>query len=91
MLKIKYFLLDLLNNIFNELKIEQHPELRIANVDGFDMQMNNLLRMGDESLKEKLINEIKNIESHTWIEKIEFTDNGFINFKYSNKYVIFYY
>ena len=29
----------------------------------------------DESLKEKLINEIKNIESHTWIEKIEFTDN----------------
>ncbi len=88
MVKIKYFLLDLLNNIFNELKIEQHPELRIANVDGFDMQMNNLLRMGDESLKEKLINEIKNIESHTWIEKIEFTDNGFINFKYSNKYVL---
>ncbi len=88
MLKIKYFLLDLLNNIFNELKIEQHPELRIANVDGFDMQMNNLLRMGDDSLKEKLINEIKNIESHTWIEKIEFTDNGFINFKYSNKYVM---
>ena len=52
------------------------------------MQLNNLLRMRNESLKEKLINEIKNIESHTWIEKIEFTDSGFINFRYSNEYVL---
>ena len=86
----KNFLYNSFKNIFDELQIDQQPELRITTFEGFDMQLNNLLRIKDDSTKSKLLKKIKSIEDHEWIEVIEVTNNGFINLKYSNKYIFQY-
>ena len=78
----KNFLYNSFKDIFDELQIDQQPELRITNFDGFDMQLNNLLRIKDNNTKTKLLEKIKSIEDHEWIEDIEVTSNGFINLKY---------
>ncbi len=87
---IKNFLYNSFKNIFDELQIDQQPELRITNFEGFDMQLNNLLRIRDGNTKSKLLDEIKFIENHKWIEHLEVTNNGFINLKYSDMYVFEY-
>ncbi len=86
----KNFLYNSFKDIFDELQIDQQPELRVTNFEGFDMQLNNLLRIKDDSTKSKLLEKIKSIEDHEWIEVIEVTNNGFINLKYSNMYVFQY-
>ena len=86
----KNFLYNSFKDIFDELQIDQQPELRITNFEGFDMQLNNLLRIKDDNTKSKLLEKIKSIEDHEWIEVIEVTNNGFINLKYSDVYVFQY-
>ena len=86
----KNFLYNSFKDIFDELQIDQQPELRITNFEGFDMQLNNLLRIRDGNTKSKLLDEIKFIENHKWIEHLEVTNNGFINLKYSDMYVFEY-
>ena len=86
----KNFLYNSFKDIFDELQIDQPPELRITNFDGFDMQLNNLLRIKDNNTKTKLLEKIKSIEDHEWIEDIEVTSNGFINLKYSDVYIFKY-
>ena len=86
----KNFLYDLFKDIFDELQINQLPELRITNIKDFDMQLNNLLRIKDDKTKSKLLEKIKSIENHEWIEDIEVTNNGFINLKYSDLYIFQY-
>ena len=75
----KNFLYNSFKDIFDELQIDQQPELRITNFHGFDMQLNNLLRIKDDNTKTKLLEKIKSIEEHKWIKDIEVTSNGFIN------------
>ena len=60
----KNFLYNSFKDIFDELQIDQQPELRIANYEGFDMQLNNLLRIKDGNTKSKLIEKIKSVEDH---------------------------
>ena len=86
----KNFLYSLFKDIFDELRIDQQPELRIANFEGFDMQLNNLLRIKDSNTKSKLLERIKSTEEHKWIEDVQVTGNGFINLKYSDLYVFQY-
>ncbi len=59
---IKNFLYNSFKNIFDELQINQQPELRITNFKGFDMQLNNLLRIKDDEKKSKLLEKIKSIK-----------------------------
>ena len=47
----KNFLYNSFKDIFDELQIDQLPELRITNFEGFDMQLNNLLRIKDDEYK----------------------------------------
>ena len=86
----KNFLYNSFKDIFDELQIDQQPELRITNYEGFDMQLNNLLRIKDGNTKSKLLEKIKSVEDHEWIEEIEVTNNGFINLKYSDVYIFQY-
>ena len=72
----KNFLYNSFKDIFDELQINQLPELRITNIKDFDMQLNNLLRIKDDSTKSKLLEKIKSIEDHEWIEVIEVTNNN---------------
>ena len=86
----KNFLYNSFKDIFDELQINQLPELRITNIKDFDMQLNNLLRIKDDKTKSKLLEKIKSIEDHEWIEDIEVTNNGFINLRYSDLYIFQY-
>ena len=86
----KNFLYNSFKDIFDELQINQLPELRITNIKDFDMQLNNLLRIKDDKTKSKLLEKIKYIEDHEWIEDIEVTNNGFINLRYSDLYIFQY-
>ena len=63
----KNFLYNSFKDIFDDLQIDQQPELRVTNFEGFDMQLNNLLRIKDDSTKSKLLEKIKSIEDHEWI------------------------
>lgn len=86
----KNFLTNQIKNIFAKANYQEEPELRLTNIPNFDIQLNNLLRIKDSLLKNEIFNNLKKIEDHEWIEVVELVNNGFVNIKYSDKYLIDY-
>ena len=86
----KNFLANQIKEVFAKANYQEDPELRLTNLPNFDLQLNNLLRIKDSFLKNEIFDNIKKIENHEWIEEIEQVNNGFVNIKYSDKYLLDY-
>ncbi len=86
----KNFLADQIKKVFTKANYQDDPELRLTNIPNFDLQLNNLLRIKDSLLKKEIFDNLKKIENHEWIEEVELVNNGFVNIKYSDKYLLDY-
>jgi arginyl-tRNA synthetase len=86
----KNFLADQIKKVFAKANYKDEPELRLTNIPNFDLQLNNLLRIKNSLIKKEIFDGLKKIENHEWIENVELVNNGFVNIKYSDKYLIDY-
>ena len=86
----KDFLYENFYSLFLEIGFEQEPDLKPANKEHYDLQLNNLLKIKKTETRRKIFVELSKLELHPWIEKIDFVEPGFVNIKYSDNYLIEY-
>ena len=80
-------LADSLSHVFKQFNIDDDVELRYSNLEGVDVQCNNLLRLVKSDITDELKNSIlKSINSLEIVKDVEIVDNNFININFSNKY-----
>ena len=80
-------LADSLSHVFKQFNIDDDVELRYSNLEGVDVQCNNLLRLGKSDITDELKDSIlKSINSLEIVKDVEILDNNFININFSNKY-----
>jgi arginyl-tRNA synthetase len=84
---IKNFLFNSINKIFSDSRINEVPEIRLSNLPEYDLQINNLLRISDKNIKKKIVKLLNELNKNRWIDKLEITEKGFVNIKYSHAYL----
>tara|TARA_X000000368_G_C23056168_1_gene723977 strand:+ start:2519 stop:4165 length:1647 start_codon:yes stop_codon:yes gene_type:complete len=84
---IKNFLFNSINKIFSDSRINEIPEIRISTLPEYDLQLNNLLRISDKNIKNKIVKLLNDLNKNPWIDKLVITEKGFVNIKYSNAYL----
>ena len=79
----------IMSKVFKEFDILDDIEIRYSNIEGIDIQCNNLIRYSKNKnltkIKEAIESELSN---NPYIEKIDINDKNFINLTFSNAYLL---
>jgi arginyl-tRNA synthetase len=79
----------IMSKVFKEFDILDDIEIRYSNIEGIDIQCNNLIRYSKiknlTKIKEAIESELLN---NPYIEKIDINDKNFINLTFSNAYLL---
>ncbi len=84
---INNYLFNSINKIFSDSKINEVPEIRLSNLPEYDLQLNNLLRISDQNIKNRIIKLLDELNKNQWIDNLQITEKGFVNIKYSDTYL----
>ena len=79
----------IMSKVFKEFDILDDIEIRYSNIEGIDIQCNNLIRYSKiknlTKIKEAIESELLN---NPYIEKIDINDKNFLNLTFSNAYLL---
>ena len=78
-----------IENLLKQNNLDTNVYFQYSSYNNFDIQCNAFLQINKievlESIKQDIINDL---QKFTEIEDFEFTDNGFINIKFSDKHLL---